>query len=238
MRIHLLEHDPFDMSRTNMTRWAKKKGHSLTQTYVCNGEKLPSIDAFDWLMVMGGSPSPWEEEQNPWLPGEKAFIAQVLASGKMIFGICFGAQLLAEALGGKLFPNIHKEIGWYDVSVTPKGQNSFLFKDIPNRFITFHWHSDHFSLPPGCVKLAESEATTNQAYLCKTHPVVGVQFHPEYTREMVKYFAREKSREWQIDRFVAGKEAVLEQTDKLSSDTYGLMAKLLDNMEREFDPNL
>ena len=97
MRIHLLEHDPFDMSRTNMTRWAKKKGHSLTQTYVCNGEKLPSIDAFDWLMVMGGSPSPWEEEQNPWLPGEKAFIAQVLASGKMIFGICFGAQLLAEA---------------------------------------------------------------------------------------------------------------------------------------------
>ena len=68
--------------------------------------------------------------------------------------------------------------------------------------------------------------------------MVGVQFHPEYTCEMVRYFAREESEEWQIDRFVAGKEAVLEQTDKLSFDTYGLMAKLLDNMEREFSPNL
>ncbi len=233
MRIHLLEHDPLDMSRTNITRWAKKKGYPLTQTYVCNGEKLPAIKDFDWLMIMGGSPSAWEEKQNPWLPKEKAFIAQVLDSGKMIFGVCFGAQLLAEALGGKLFPNDQKEIGWYDISVTPEGQNSFLFKDIPNRFISFHWHSDHFSLPPGCVKLAESEPTANQAYLCKTHPVVGVQFHPEYTREMVRHFAREESAEWQVDRFVAGKEAVLEQTDKLP-DTYWLMAALLDNMERKF----
>jgi len=233
MRIHLLEHDPFDMSRTNMTMWAKKKGYPLTHTYVCNDEKLPAIDDFDWLMVMRGSPSAWEEKKNPWLPGEKAFIAQVLDSGKMIFGVCFGAQLLAEALGGKLFPNDQKEIGWYEVSVTPEGQNSFLFKDIPNQFTSFHWHSDHFSLPPGCVKLADSKPTVNQAYLCKTHPVVGVQFHPEYTREMVRYFAREESTEWQVDRFVAGKEAVLSQTEKIS-DTYGLMATLLDNIEWEF----
>ncbi len=233
MRIHLLEHDPLDMSRTNITMWAKQHGYPLTHTYLCSGEKLPAIDDFDWLMVMGGSPHAWEEKENPWLPGEKAFIARVLDSGKLIFGVCFGAQLLAEALGGKLFPNKLKEIGWYEISVTPEGQDSFLFKNIPNRFMSFHWHSDHFSLPPGCVKLAKSEPTANQVYICKTHPVVGVQFHPEYSREMVKYFAHNESAEWKTDRFVSGKEAVLEQTDNLP-DTYWLMTILLDNMEQKF----
>ncbi len=236
MRLHLLEHDPEDMSHTNMTIWAEKKGYRIDRTYVCNGESFPGMDDFDWLMIMGGSPHAWDEDIHPWLSEEKEFIARVIDSRKVIFGICFGAQLLAEALGGRVFSSDQEEIGWYDVTLTPEGRRSFLFEGIPERFLTFHWHSDHFLLPSGCIRLAKSDPTANQAYVCEGHPFVGMQFHPEYTREMVTYFARREGYGWRQDRFVSGKDVVLSKTDTIP-DTYWLMAKLLDNMERKFGAN-
>ena len=231
MRLHLLEHDPFDYSRTNITRWAARKGHRIRQTYVCDHEELPGFDDFDRLMVMGGSQHAWDEEANPWLQDEKAFIREAVTRNKRVLGICLGAQLLAEALGGRVFPNKQKEIGWYEIEVTSEGRESFLFENIPDRFTTFHWHSDHFSLPPGCVRLARSVPTPNQAFVSKEHPVVGLQFHPEYTREMVRYFAKTEGAGWVPDLFVSGKEEVLGKTDRVR-DTYWLMEALLDNLER------
>lgn len=233
MRIHLLEHDPVDFSLTNIAVWAMKKGYQVTKTDVFKMEQLPSLYDFDWLMVMGGSQHTWEEAANPWLHREKEFIAEVLANAKIVLGVCFGAQLIAEILGGRVLPNKHNEIGWYEVSLTTEGRNSFLFKGIPKTFVTFHWHSDHFSLPAGCPRLAFSEATENQAFIREGSPVVGVQFHPEYTRELIKYSSQKYGHEWIQDRFVSGKEAVLTQTEQLP-DTYWLMETLLDNIDREF----
>jgi len=233
MRLHLIEHDPFDLSHTNITIWADNNGYSIAHTYLCNDEALPAIEDFDWLFIMGGSPHAWEEDAYPWLLAEKKFIAESLDGGKIILGICFGAQLLAEALGGEVFVNPHKEIGWYDVTLTPEGQRSYLFQNVPEQFITFHWHADHFSLPAGCTQLAHSEATANQAYISHERPVAGIQFHPEYTLAMIKYFAQESGDEWQKGPYVAGKEKVLAQTDRIP-ETYGLMATILDNMERQF----
>jgi GMP synthase-like glutamine amidotransferase len=233
MRIQLLEHDPEDFSRTNISFWASEKKYQLKQTYVCNNEELPPVESFDWLMVMGGSPHGWDEQGNTWLREEKAFLSEVLAKGKIILGICFGAQLLAEALGGQIFPHRHKEIGWYEVSVNRKGQVSFLFQDVPQSFVTFHWHSDHFSLPPSCTRLASSKASENQAFVCEGRPVVGLQFHPEFTRDMVMYYAQEHSQDWVPDLYVSGKERVLARTKDIP-DTYWLMEILLSNMERKF----
>jgi GMP synthase-like glutamine amidotransferase len=230
MRLHLLEHDPFDLSRTI---WAENNGHSIAHTYLCNDEALPAIEDIDWLMIMGGSPHAWEEDVYPWLQNEKKFIAESLDCNKIILGICFGAQLLAETLGAEVFTNPHQEIGWYEVNLTPEGQGSYLFQNIPAQFITFHWHSDHFSLPPGCTRLAHSEATANQAYISQKQPVAGIQFHPEYSLALVKHFAQEWGHEWQKAPYVAGKESVLAQTDQIP-ETYGLMATILDNMERQF----
>jgi GMP synthase-like glutamine amidotransferase len=233
MRLHLLEHDDLDFSRTNITLWAEKKGYDIKQTYVCNMDALPSLSEFDWLMVMGGSQHAWEEEVNPWLFGEKLFIADALEKGKTILGICFGAQLLAEVLGGQVFPNAHREIGWYEVSQTAEGKASFLFQNIPETFLTFHWHSDHFSLPLRCVRLSYSQSTPNQAFICPGRPVAGIQFHPEYTIEMIRYFAREHSDDWKPDLFVGGKEKVLAETEKVP-DTYWLMEALLDNIQKAY----
>ena len=178
MRIQLLEHDPEDFSRTNISFWAAEKGYPVKQTYVCNNEDLPPMDSFDWLMVMGGSQHAWDGQGNPWLQEEKAFVGEALTKGKLFLGICFGAQLLAEALGGRIFPNTHKEIGWHEVSLNRAGQASFLFQNIPASFITFHWHSDHFSLPRGCTRLADSKASENQAFVCNGRPLVDFSFIP------------------------------------------------------------
>ena len=233
MRIRLLEHDAEDFSRTNISFWAAEKGYPVKQTFVCNNEELPPMDSFDWLMIMGGSQHAWEEENNPWLKAEKAFVGKALAKGKLILGICFGAQLLAEALGGRIFTATHKEIGWHKVSVNPEGRESFLFQNIPAFFTTFHWHSDHFSLPRNCTRLADSKATENQAFVCPGRPLVGLQFHPEFTREMVTSYAREHGQDWIANTFVDDKEKVLARTDRLP-ETYWLMEALLNNMEQEF----
>jgi GMP synthase-like glutamine amidotransferase len=233
MRIQLLEHDPEDFSRTNITFWAAKKGYPVKQTYVCNNEELPPVDSFDWLMVMGGSPHAWDDQGNMWLRDEKAFLGDALTKGKIILGICFGAQLLAEALGGQIFPHRHKEIGWHDVTLDQVGQECFLFQNVPQSFVTFHWHSDHFSLPRNCSRLASSKASENQAFVFNGRPVVGLQFHPEYTRAMVALCAGELSQDWVPDVFVGDKDTVLAQTQEIP-DTYWLMETLLNNMEREF----
>jgi GMP synthase-like glutamine amidotransferase len=233
MRIHVIDHDPIDFSRTNITMWAEKKGYGYAKTDVFRIEPLPSLDEFEWLVVMGGSQHVWDEAVNPWLPKEKAFIADAVASDKIVLGICFGAQLLAEILGGRVFPNDHEEIGWFKVSLTPPGKKSFLFRGIPETFLTFHWHSDRFALPPGCTRLAFTEPTPNQAFVCGNRPVVALQFHPEFTLDLVKRFAIDYSQEWVSGPYVSGKAAVLAET-KGMPDTYWLMERILDNMERKF----
>jgi GMP synthase (glutamine-hydrolysing) len=233
MRLHLLHHSQIDFSGTNISRWAENKGYPIANTYLCNNEALPAIDAFDWLIVMGGSQHAWEEDVYLWLPAEKKFIAQALEGNKIILGICFGAQLLAETLGAEVFVNPYNEIGWYEVTLTPQGQRSYLFQNVPEQFTIFHWHADHFTLPPGCTHLAYSEATENQAYISQKRRVAGIQFHPEYPLESVKYFIRELGDELQKGPYVAGKEKMLSQTDQIP-ETYALMASILDNMDRQF----
>lgn len=232
MRIHLFEHDPFDFP-TNITVWAEKRGYTLTKTDVFRGEKCPSPEKYDWLMVMGGSQHAWEEDRHPWLVREKEAIAQALEQEKIILGICFGAQLLAEVLGGRVFPNREKEIGWHPVFQTEEGRQSLLFKEVPEKFITFHWHSDHYDIPPGCIPLAYNECTPNQAFVYPGRPILGLQFHPEYTLDLVKHFALEFGGDWTPGPYVKGKESILLQTESVP-DTGWLMTRLLDNMEKVF----
>jgi GMP synthase (glutamine-hydrolysing) len=236
MRIHVIDHDPIDFSRTNISMWAEKKGYAYAKTDVFKREPLPSLDGFDWLVVMGGSQHVWDDAAHPWLPKEKAFIGEALAGDKIVLGICFGAQLLAEILGGRVFPNDQEEIGWFKVSLTPRGKKSFLFRRIPDTFMSFHWHSDHFSSPAGCMRLAFTEPTPNQVFVCGNRPIVALQFHPEFTLELVKRFAIDFGQEWVPGPYVSGETAVLAETVGMP-DTYWLMERLLDNMDREFGGN-
>src|SRR3972149_29340 len=110
MRIHSLEHEPFE-GLANIEVWAKKKGYSITRTLLFNNEELPEMNDFDWLFIMGGSMNVYEEEKFPWLRDEKNLIAEAIASKKTILGVCLGAQLVADVLGGKVSKNRYNEIG-------------------------------------------------------------------------------------------------------------------------------
>ena len=82
----------------------------------------------------------YENEKFPWLVEEKEFIRKAISESKIVLGICLGAQLIADVLGGKIYKNEFNEIGWYPVSLTEDAQQSAVFNSLPDEFVPFHWH--------------------------------------------------------------------------------------------------
>jgi GMP synthase-like glutamine amidotransferase len=184
MKIHCLAHVPFE-DAANIGRWAKLRGHSLTYTHFFKDETLPPMEFFDMLAIMGGLMNVYEHDEYPWLVPEKAFIRQAVNAGKKIIGVCLGAQLLADVLGGSVRANENKEIGWHIVKQTPEAPQSRAFSELPSEMLVFQWHGDTFSLPPGAVHLAENNVCKNQAFQYGEN-VLGLQFHMEYSEGSIE----------------------------------------------------
>lgn len=181
MRWHYVQHVPFE-GPGHFARWAQTKGYAVTSTPLWEDRSLPRTDSFDGLLVLGGPMNVYEEDRFPWLKREKEFIREAVSAGKILIGICLGAQLLSVALGGAVTPNEQREIGWGPVRLTPDGRTNHLFQGFPDQFNPFHWHGDRFSIPEGAVHAAESEGCENQAFVFEDR-VVGLQFHLETTEE-------------------------------------------------------
>jgi len=126
MRLHYLQHVWFeDLANTGI--WARNRGHSISGTLLPHTEDFPPIGDFDRLIILGGPMSTSEEEKYPWLVREKKFIAEAIANDKIVLGTCLGAQLIADALGAKLYKNRYKEIGWSPVSLTREARGWPIF---------------------------------------------------------------------------------------------------------------
>ncbi len=186
MRINSLLHEPFE--DTGYIRvWAENSGHLFSETCLFSGERLPSSEEYDLLVVMGGSMNIYEEEKYPWLSAEKRFIKSAIDSGKNVIGICLGAQLIASVLGAEVTKNKGPEIGWFAVEKTDDCKNNDLCSRIPDHFFSLHWHGDTFAIPEGSIHLFKSAACKNQGFLYG-NSVLGLQFHPEVTRKNLKDF--------------------------------------------------
>jgi len=184
MKIHYLQHVDFETPDT-LLDWAEERGHGLSATRLFAGERLPGLQDIDLLVIMGGPMSVNDENQYPWLAGEKSFIREAVEQGCRVLGICLGAQLLASALGAKVNANPQKEIGWFPVSLTPEGKQSRVFYGFEPVFTTFQWHGDTFDLPQGTTLLATGEVCANQAFQFGEH-AFGLQFHMEVSQKGVK----------------------------------------------------
>jgi GMP synthase-like glutamine amidotransferase len=123
MRMHYLQHVPFE-DMANIEGWAQDRGYDISRTLLYEDEPLPDMDKFDWVVVMGGPMNIYEHDKYPWLAREKGFIKAAIQGGKIFLGICLGAQLIADVLGGKVRKNSHKEIGWHKVSLAPEASRS------------------------------------------------------------------------------------------------------------------
>lgn len=156
------------------------RGHQLSCTRLDLGEALPDLREVDWLIVMGGPMGVYDEEQYPWLKEEKAFIKGALGAGRLVLGICLGAQLMADVLGARVEKNVFREIGWFPINPSADIAGTFLEDLFPPGLEVFHWHGDTFDIPRGSQPLASSAACRNQGFMMGDR-VIGLQFHLEVT---------------------------------------------------------
>lgn len=179
MNIHYIQHVAFE-GLGSIELWAQNNGHSLTGTRPYLHEPLPPIDGIDLLIVLGGPMNIFEESKYPWLVEEKRFLNKAIDGGRSVLGICLGAQLLADALGARVFSNDHKEIGWFPIELTENARSSKVFSALPQSLDAFHWHGDTFDIPTGAKHVARSAGCENQAFIYDER-IVGLQFHLETT---------------------------------------------------------
>jgi len=230
MRIHSLQHEPFE-GLGNIELWAKKKSHSIKRTLLYNHEEFPETSEFDWLVIMGGSMNIYEEDKFPWLKKEKEFIAKAIADNKILLGVCLGSQLIADVLGGKVSKNQYKEIGWFLISLTREARNSSIFSSLPATFTAFHWHGDTFKIPHGAARIAQSEGCANQAF--EFGRVIGLQFHLEYSKKSIDLMFRNCCDELVDGKYIQTPDEIISKMGNVPEMTK-ILNLILDNMEREF----
>lgn len=132
----------------------------------------------DLLVVLGGPIGAYEEDRYPFLAEELRIIEKRLARGLPTLGICLGAQLMARALGARVYPAPAKEIGWAPVALTDAGMRSPLRHLAGAETPVLHWHGDTFELPQGATLLASTKVCANQAFSWKSAGLA-IQFHAE-----------------------------------------------------------
>jgi GMP synthase-like glutamine amidotransferase len=227
MHVHYLQHVPFE-GLGFIEDWLKTNGHSISSTPLYEQPAgMPSPDAFDALVIMGGPMNVNEEDKYPWLAAEKAMIRESIAAGKKILGICLGAQLIAAAAGGQVFPHTVKEIGWFPVNFKP-GMADWLHRDITAEQTFFHWHGDTYTLPDGFINHASTEACSQQLYTCGDN-IMGIQFHPEMTAAGVQALVKNDGAELQEKPFIQTEQTIL-STRQHFEQAHALMAILLDRL--------
>ena len=176
--ILILRHEPFE----HLGRFASiLNEHQITYIYHDLGEPWSS-ENHSALIIMGGPMS--ANDNLAGLKEELAVIEEMLRADKPLLGICLGSQLIAKALGARVFRNPELEIGWERVWLTDAAKEDAVFGGLRSPETFFHWHGETFDLPAGAEWLAYSEKCRHQAYRYGDR-VYGIQFHPEITPEMI-----------------------------------------------------
>ncbi len=177
-------------------------------------ESVPDHLDFSAIIVMGGPVGVNDSERVPWITQEIDFLVRAVGAGVPIWGVCLGSQLLAAALGARVYTGEVPEVGVLDVTMTPEAESDGVWADLPPSFEALQWHGDSFDLPSGAVRLASSPAYDNQLF--RYGNSYGIQFHLEADRALAAQWL-------QIDEYVESLEQVCGS---------GAAEDLLDDIER------
>lgn len=197
MKVQVFQHAPFE-DLGSIRFWLDQRGAEISYTRWFAGDTIATLAGCDMLIAMGGPMSVNDEIELPWLKDEKAAVQDAIARDIPVLGVCLGAQLIASALGARVYRNAVKEIGWFPVRAPARSGSSFGF---PPECLVFHWHGETFDLPEGATPLARSEACEHQAFQVKQN-VIGLQFHLEMTPDSALAIVENCRGELAPDRYV------------------------------------
>lgn len=224
MRVHFVIHELFEAPGELVT-WAESRGHDVGFSRVYAGEKLPSLGDFDLLIVMGGPQSPettLEECPHFDAEAEMELIRQSADSGKLVLGVCLGAQLIGHAFGGNVERSPNREIGFYPVTLTKDAERDPAFAKFPSTFLSGHWHGDMPGLTPDAVVLASSDGCPRQIIRYQEN-VYAFQCHMELNPEVVELLIEYSTEELEQNRGMP----YVQQSDELRKGDHREMNALL-----------
>jgi GMP synthase (glutamine-hydrolysing) len=206
----------------------RARGLDLVRVELDEGEALPDLREFSATIVMGGPMGAYEEERHPWLGEEKRTLGAAARAGHPVWGVCLGAQLLAGALGARVYPGPEPEVGVLAVELTKAAAEDPVFGGAPSSFPALQWHGDTFELPDGALLLASSAAYPNQAFCFER--AYGIQFHLEVSPELAARWGEVPAYEaaleriegvGALDRLVGQVNAHADATLPLARDLFG-----------------
>lgn len=204
MRLIVVQQHPAE-GVGEIAAWAARRGVTLDM-YRADLGQLPATVHHPCLLLGG----PHAVKHPPaWLEHERAWLRERVVDEVPVFGICLGAQLLANALGATIHTLDHAETGWTRIHFSDGGALDAL-----------QWHEDSFTLPPGARPLAHSELCAQQMFASGTRHI-GVQFHPEWNATLVD----------ELNAYFGEASPLPRQLDE---DRFARMAKWLDQQLDEW----
>lgn len=231
MKAVIFQHVPFE-SPGYILNLLEEFGMEVFKLSLYKGDtELPV--SFDMLIVMGGPMNIYEEQIYPWLTLEKNLIQRAIQEGKIVIGFCLGAQLLADALGSRVYKQEHPEIGWHTLQKT----NADILNFLPDYASAFHWHGESFDIPEGAHSFYRSEATENQAFLYGDR-VMALQFHLEMTESIISDLCVECKSDMTDSPFVMTVGEIMDGWEKYHTGNRrmlkNIMKYLISNYQKQF----
>lgn len=181
--VLLIGHDPSETFGVALTALAAT-GVPVEEQRAGTDDALPTIQEISGLIMFGGAMNVDMTDAHPYLAEERRFVREVVANGIPFLGICLGAQMLARAHDGRVFPAGIREFGFNPLRPTPEATDDLLLSAFTDGDMVFHWHEDTFQLPNGSVLLARGDDVPMQAFRIGEH-AWGLQFHIEVDRPEV-----------------------------------------------------
>lgn len=180
----VLSHVPFE-DLGSLQPHLERRGFGIEIVDVATAHfPLSQAETCDLLIVLGGPIGVYETDAYPFLEGEIECLRRRLTAKRPLLGVCLGAQLMAAAMGVRVYPGAHgAEIGWAPIQHSGPDQPPDWFAPLlADGLAVFHWHGDTFDLPAGAELLAKSQVYVNQAFAIGNYGLA-LQFHPEVTAE-------------------------------------------------------
>ena len=213
---------------------------TLERLFHLDGFRIETVDAqydpipinanqYSAIVILGGPMAAYDNIR--YLTKEQELIRNAVRNKVPVLGICLGSQLIAQATGGRVYRGPKKEIGWFDVTLTPNGHKS-LFKGIKAKTVrVFQWHGDTYDLPSTANIMAFSKLYP-QAF--KIGSAIGMQFHLEVNRNMIERWVQEYGQEINKEQ-ISSEDILLSNKPKEIRDLYDRCKVVYSNFSRMID---